>query len=104
VSEFKRQDLANTAWAFACANRPIGCNAVRGDGEDETRGTTHHGLANTAGAFARMRQLDEKLLAEMARRGDGCEISSEDLAITAWAFAYTKGPVGCKAVRGDGED
>jgi len=30
-------------------------------------GTTHLGLANTAGAFARMRQLDEKLLAEMAR-------------------------------------
>ncbi|KAJ1628382.1 hypothetical protein T492DRAFT_156827 [Pavlovales sp. CCMP2436] len=91
LGEFKPQELANTAWAFATLGTPapqlfdaIACKSEQRIGEFEPQG-----LANTAWAFATLGMPAPELFEAIARESEQRigSFNPQDLANTAWAFA-----------------
>ena len=94
LSEFRTQNIASTAWAFATMKEPheklfaaLARAAERGlsefNGQD---------IANIAWAFATADRWDEKLFAALARAAEPrlSGFTAQELANTAWAFATVK--------------
>ena len=69
LSEFKTQELANTAWAFATVNRPDEklFTALARAAVQRVSGFKLQELANMAWAFATVKRPDEKLFTVLAR-------------------------------------
>ena len=69
MNEFKSQNLANTAWAFAAVNQADESlfTALARAATLRVKEFNVQNLANTAWAFAAVNQSDDKLLAASAR-------------------------------------
>ena len=91
LANFKPQELANTAWAFATAGHSDAklFEALARVVEQRLGDFIMQGLANTSWAFAKAGHLDAQLYKAMAKmvqaRLDDC--NAQDLASIAWAFA-----------------
>ena len=68
MTEFKPQNLANMAWAFATVNQSdeILFMALARVAEQQVSEFTEQGLTNTAWAFATVHQSEEKLFTALA--------------------------------------
>ena len=91
MCEFKAQELANTAWAFATASQPDTSlfTALARAAEWRMCEFKAQELANAAWAFATAGQLDASLFTALARAAKWrmCEFIAQEVANTAWAFA-----------------
>jgi len=89
--EFKPQELANTAWAFATAGRATHAlmDAVAEESAERVREFAPQALANTAWAFATAGHAAPALFDAIGKESAGRvrEFKPQELANTAWAFA-----------------
>ena len=87
----KKQELANTAWAFATVKLLDETMFAALAREVERRVSQFNAqeLANTAWAFATVNLLDKQLFAALQREAERrlSEFDLQELANTAWAFA-----------------
>ena len=87
MRDFKPQELANTAWAFATAGRdaPALFDAMAAEATRRVRNFKTLGLANTAWAFATAGRDDPALFAAMAAKATRRvrDFTPEGLAMTA---------------------
>ena len=90
-SEFKPQELSNTAWAFATAGHatPALFDAIGKESSGRVRAFKPQELCNTAWAFATAGHAAPGLLDAIGKESIGRvrEFKPQDLSNTAWAFA-----------------
>jgi len=96
VGEFKPQELANTAWAYATAGHaaPALLDALAAEAAGRVREFNPQELANTAWAYATAGHAAPALLDALAAEAAGRvrEFNPQELANTAWAFAVADRP------------
>ena len=90
MSDFKPQEIANTAWAPATMDQPEETLLQDGESCRAADGTAKpQGLASMAWAFATMDHPDEKLFIALARAAERrvSDFIARNIANIAWASA-----------------